>query len=169
MAKINASLETISALMQLQNGPLIPTATFRLPNTVVEDCNDEFAKALGYDGREDLLSIAAIDELTLSTQLMMKDEDSDGEERGEDVKPEKNRPKPLLTALVPQKWGPGLLKCASDLQKASLPVVNQMVFTSKRGENRYYTVLIKPCGWFAYISILKQHPQPVEGLVMCGE
>lgn len=35
MAKINASLETISALMQLQNGPLIPTATFQLPDTTI--------------------------------------------------------------------------------------------------------------------------------------
>lgn len=35
MAKINASLETISALMQLQNGPLIPTATFQVPDTTM--------------------------------------------------------------------------------------------------------------------------------------
>lgn len=36
MAKINASLDTISALMQLQNVAALPTATFKLPDTTFE-------------------------------------------------------------------------------------------------------------------------------------
>jgi hypothetical protein len=164
MAKINASLETISALMQLQNGPLIPTATFQVPDTQLIDCNDEFAKALGYDGRDDLFATAAVDALTLSTKHMMKQKEEE-----EDGANTKTSNRPPLTSLLPEKWISGLLKCASDLPKATLPIVNQLVFSSKHGDNRYFTVLIKPCGWFSYISLLKQHPQIVEGLVVCGE
>jgi len=165
MAKINASLETISALMQLQTGPLIPTATFQLPDTTIVDCNDEFAKALGYDGREDLFSTFAVDALTFSTKQMMKKDEEDEETTKTDNKEQK----PPLISLLPEKWAPGFLKCASDLQRASLPFVNQIVFTSKTGENKYFTVLLKPCGWFSYVSLLKQHNQLVEGLVVCGE
>lgn len=165
MAKINASLETISALMQLQNGPLIPTLTFKVPDTTIEDCNDEFARALGYDGREDLLSTVTMATITASTQQVMKLRQDD--EDSEDAKPTKY--KPLFTSLLPEKWAPGLLKCATDLPNAKVPIVNQMVFCSKRGDTRFFTVLIKPCGWFAYISLLKQHNQEVEGITIFGE
>lgn len=166
MAKINASLETISALMQLQTGPLLPTATFQVPDTTIMDCNDEFAKALGYEGKDDLFAAAAVDALTFSTKQMMKSKEEEIEEEGQKYN---KQHRPPLTSLLPEKWVPGLLKCASELQKASLPLVNQLIFSSKRGDNKYFTVLIKPCGWFSYISLLKQHNQFVEGLVMCGE
>jgi hypothetical protein len=135
-------------------------------HTNSQDCNEEFAKALGYNGREDLLSTVTIATITASTQQVMKLRHEDGED-AEDAKPTKYRPQ--LTSLLPEKWAPGLLRCASELPKAVLPIVNQMVFCSKRGDNRYFTVLIKPCGWFAYISLLKQHTQAVDGIVMCGE
>ena len=133
MAKITASLETISALMQLQNGPLVPTVTIKIPDTTIEvrhpallpqkhprntehlvnlisqDCNDEFAKALGYEDREDLLSTSTIDVITAATQQMMKPQQDNGHEES----PMPSKPKLSLTALIPDKWAPGLLKYIS--------------------------------------------------------
>jgi len=153
MAKINASLDTISALMQLQNISQLPTATFHLPDTALEDCNDEFARALGYEGRDELVdsSLAVTPPSPSSTTAKFK------------------QSKVTLTALVPEKNVGSVLRYASDLMKASLPTINQIGFSTKLGDVKYFTVLIKPCNQFSYISILKQQPQVVEGLGMCGE
>jgi len=161
MAKINASLDNISALMQLQTVSLLPTATFQLPDTILQDCNDEFAKLLGYEGRDDLMNTATVDTITMSTKDMMKSSDKEPLPKG--------KTKLALASLVPEKNIPALLRYASDLTRATTPTLNQIILASKRGETRYFTVLIKPCGWFSYISILKQHPQYVEGLCLCGE
>jgi len=160
MAKINASLDTISALMQLQGSAQLPTATFHLPDTAIEDCNDEFAKALGYEGRDDLVGTTLV-----GTTLNVKP----ASPCREVASPKPRHSKLTLTALVPEKNIGNVLRCASDLMRASMPTINQIMFTSKRGDTKYFTVLIKPCGSSSYISILKQHSQVVEGLGMCGE
>jgi hypothetical protein len=159
MAKINASLDTISALMQLQNISQLPTATFHLPDTALEDCNDEFAKALGYDGRDDLV---------VGSSCSPPSPPSPSQELTT-IKSPKSCTKLTLTSLVPEKLVGPVLRCAGNLMRTSTPTISQIMFTSKRGDTKYFTVLIKPSGYFSYISILKQHQQVIEGLGMCGE